>query len=381
MSMVYSDAYKIGIMSPSFTNGSFSTGPDDKVAAVDVYDAEFAADGAAVINSVQDLGGGLIDTIKDLLNTSKLGISSFLEIKNDLAKFDPKKLTDRLMLSSGDFRASMSELSAGIKNNASLTLLKDKADAVMCTVNDYRSKVSGAQAQSVNQLGSFINSYTKTSIFKASDSGAVGSILGSVIGKASDLGITGAFTSLTATLKDNTILNKTVKALLPIALRNSDIKLLKEMSNSPAAKLINVISPGFSSAVAGYYKGTGAGKTGAISDWRDLTTTLSNVNSQWDKAQRGNGTTATNIVGLMGGSKDFQKLIVTGVSALNGGNPKAREKNYALASVYPKTSVADQFKKNFPAVVSLALSGSQKTRKAESVLGSAPLKILKKVLF
>lgn len=344
---------------PTIASGSFATGPDTLVEAVDIYAKEFAKDGAPIINSIQDLATGLKDTIRDLISASTSGLDDFLKIKDSIAEFDPKALADRVLLASSEFRSSVSELGKDIMNGVGLNVLKTKAQDVMCTVNDVRNIVSGKDMASINKLGSFVNQFTGTNLFRSNDTTALGGLLSTVVGKASDLGITGVFTSLTSTLTDNSLINKTVKTLLPIALRNSDIKLLKEISGSPAAKLINVFAPGFSNSLASYYRGTGYGKGNTLNSWTDLVHTLANVDQQWDRISRGGDGLATNLMMLLNGSRDFQKLLITGVNSFTDDDNKARQKNYALARTYKKTTVEEELAKHFPNVALLSINGPQ----------------------
>lgn len=343
---------------PTIASGSFSAGPDAAVEALDIYSKEFAKDGSLIINSIQDLAAGLKDTLRDLIDISDSGISNFLTIKDDLANFNPKALADRVLLASSEFRSSVSELSKDIMDGVGLNVLKTKAQDVMCMVNDVRSVVSGNEMQKINKLGSFINQYTGSNLFRINDTTALGGLLSKVVDTASGLGVTGVFTSLTETLADNTLLNKTVKTILPIALRNSDIKLLREISNSPAAKLVNIFSPGFSNTLASYYRGTGYGSSSPINSWTDLVHTLTNVDQQWDRISRGDGSLATNLLSLLNGSRDFQKVLIAGVNTFKG-DQKGREKNYALARTFKKTTVKEELMKHFPNVAILSINGSQ----------------------
>lgn len=352
---------------PTLASGSFSTGPSDAVATVDVYAKSFGAEGQAVLNSIQGMSGGLGSGLMDLISGGVGSLTDFLSVKDSIMSFDPKKLTERVLNTSTNLRGAIGSLGGDIMSKVNMNTFMDKANGIMCTVGDVRSMVDKAQVNTMGQLGSFINDYTGSSVYNPKDNAALGGLLGGVIGKASDLGIGGTFTALTSTITDKGLINKTVKAVLPMALRNSDMRLLDEMARSPAAKLINTISPGFTQQVTSLYRGGGISKQKPLTNWNSMISAFGNVNKQWDKLQKKDGSTVSSIVSLIGGSRDFQQLLVTGVNALDRSDPEYKRKvTYALARNRAAVDPKKLLQKNFQSTALTSIVGKAATMVSDS---------------
>lgn len=352
--------------SPELAAGSFACGPNDDVATADIYKLKSAMGGGIKpITSIQELNASIPDA------TFKLALSGdtaadFLSASNGEPVFDKDLLTARLLGTSSEFKASYSELDAQLKKGALTNTFKDKASALMCTVNDVKSSVNSANIGSVKALGNFINKYTGKPLFSGQDKGAIAGLLGSVVTTASKLGITGAFTSLATTVNDNGIMGRVTRAVLPVALKNSDTKLLRELSSSNTGKLINVFSPGFTQnfTKAFSYRGDrgGMGGSGSLGTFEDIFHSFEKVDSQWNVLQRGNeGNTAVNMLSIVGGSKDFQRLVMTGIKYWEQEKregktpPVAIDPMMLLAGTFSEVTVGQAIKRDFPKVALLSV--------------------------
>ncbi len=350
---------------PALTKGTFEGGADDSVATADIYSLTSAVGGAtdAVITSIQELELGIDEKIFDM-KLAAGEVADFLSAQKDelLGEIQVNKdlLTERLLGANSEFKGAYNELNATLKKGAMLkTAAQAKASKLLCTINDTKSFVDSAKIKDVRALGNFVNKYTGTKIFSGQDSGAISGMLGSVITTASDLGISGAFKSIAETVNDNGILGRVTRAVLPIALRNSDTKMLRDISSSMAGKLINVFSPGFTQNFAkGFtYRGDRA-KT--LTSFEDMFHAFENVDSAWDILERGDGGSAINLLSLMGGSRDFQNLVMTGVKYWTTENSNGRpspvrvQPVYGLSTVYREVSVGDAIKRDFPKVALLS---------------------------
>lgn len=351
--------------SPTIAEGSFATGPNDDVATADIYKLKSAMGGGIKpITSIQELNS-LVDKSTFSLNLSADVAADFMSASNGEPIFDKDLLTARLLGASSEFKASFNELDAMLKKGALTNAFKDKASALMCTINDTKSMVDSANIGSVKALGSFINKYTGKSIFSGQDKGAIAGLLGSVVTTASKLGISGAFTSLVSTVNDNGIMGRITRAVLPVALKNSDTKLLRELSSSNTGKLINVFSPGFTqnfSKAFSYRGDRGIGGGGSLNTFEDIFHSFENIDSQWSILQRGgDGNTALNMMSIIGGSKDFQKLVMTGVKyweteKREGKTPPVPvDPMMILAGGFSEITVGQAIKRDFPRVALLSV--------------------------
>ena len=330
--------------------GAFTAGPKDELATADIY--KLTSSSGSTINSIQSAVGKLETSIFG--NVGK-ELEDFMSSVGGEIKFDPKILSERIMGTSSELKNSFRELTGDMQNSALVETFKDKTNDLMCKIDDYKSMASKANVTEVRALGNFINQYTGTKIFSSSDKGALGGLLGSVVGKASDLGVTGVFTNLTKTITDNGLISKIVKVALPLAAKNSDFKLLREMSSSPAGRLINVFSPGFTSNMSRMYSQTSYSGRNTFNTYDDMLTSFSNINDQWDMLQRGEDNVALNLVSLLGGSKDFQRLLLAGVSYYANKPETKSKREYALATIYKKRTVYEDIKRYFPTTVIMDL--------------------------
>ena len=349
---------------PTLAAGSFQCGPDDDVATADIYKLKSAM-GAGIkpITSIQELTASIPDaTFKFALTEDK--VADFMSAAKGAAVFDKDLLTARILGTSSEFKASFNELDAMLKKGALTNTFNDKASKFMCTINDAKSMVDSANINSVKALGSFVNKYTGTPIFSGQDKGAIAGLLGSVVTTASKLGISGAFTSLSQTVNDNGIMGRVTRAVLPIAMKNSDTRLLREISSGQTGALINVFSPGFTQSFSRNFTYRSNNGGGSLNTFEDVFHSFENVDSQWDSLQRGGeGNSALNILAIMGGSKDFQRLVMTGVkywtteSRTPGGKapPVRVDPMMMLANVFPEITVGQAIKRDFPKVALLSV--------------------------
>jgi hypothetical protein len=346
---------------PELASGSMSCGPNDDVATADIYKLKSAMGGKGIkpITSIQELNAEISSSFELMPNIG--GAADFMSTANGALVFDKELLTNRILGTSGEFRASFNELNAQLKAGTLMSTFKDKASKMSCRIGDTASLINSSDIGSVKALGSFINKYTGKPLFSGQDKGAIAGLLGSVVTKASDLGISGAFTTLASTVSDNGIIGRMTRAVLPLALKNSDTKLLRELSDSSAGSLINVFSPGFTQnfSKAFTYRGNNSGSLGTF---EDVFTSFGNVNSQWSTMERGNsGNVALNLASLIGGSTDFQKLISTGIkyweTEKRGGKtpPVPIDPMMLLANIFQEVTVGNAIHRDFPKVALLSV--------------------------
>lgn len=348
---------------PSIASGAFTGGPKDELASVDVYKIKSAL-GKAVkpITSVQELSAEVDKWAFDLTLDAGTANDFMSKVKGELT-FDKDVLTKRLLGCNSEFKSAFNELNDKLKNGAMLSTLKDKAKSVMCTINDTKSLVNSAKIGDVQALGKFINKYTGTPIFSGQDKGALSGLLGSVVKTSSDLGITGAFKAITDTVKDNGIIGRVTRAVLPAVVKNSDTGLLKELTSGKAGMLINVVSPGFTQTFSRAFKYQGNRAT-SLNSFEDIFGAFKNIDNSWDQLSRGGeGNTAVNLLSIMGGSKDFQNLMMTGVKywsveqkKQDGRRPAVPiDPMYMLVSAYQEVTVGQAVQRDFPKVALLSL--------------------------
>lgn len=347
------------ITMPKLAGGTFTSGPKEEVATADVYSMVTGAGGDSPITSIQALNIMPDTSLFDKLDGSST--ADFLSKAKEGLKFDTNLLTNRLLGAQDEFKANFGAMTDSMKKGAMLDTFKDQAKYVLTTIKDTRSLVKAAQIGDVKALGNFVNKYTGSKTFSGTDKGAVGGLLGSVVSTASNLGISGVFSTLAATVSDKGIVGRLTRAVMPFALKNSDSRLLKELSSGTAGKLINVISPGFTQQFTKGFQYRGD-RSKTLNSFDDVLSSFVNIDKQWDKLSRGgDGNIATNLLSLMGGSRDFQNLISTGVKhwmtekSAGRPTPVPIDPMHALAAVYQEVTVAQAIQRDFPKVALLSL--------------------------
>lgn len=347
---------------PLLANSTFTSGPSDTFAVADIYNLKSSLGGSKPITSIQELNAAVESNILGIqLNAGDA--SDFLsKMESGYLKFDTDLLTSRVLGTNNQFKTAFGELNDSMKKGSLLDTFKDKAKFISSTVGEVKSLVKAANIKDVKALGNFINRYTNSKIFSGQDKGAISGLLGSVITTSSNLGISGAFKAITDTINDNGILGRVTRAVLPIAMKNSDSKLLREITNSPAAGLINVLSPGFTQnfSKAFSYRGT---NNRSLSTFEDVFRSFEKVNNLWRTVPRSSGGEATNVLAVVAGSRDFQNLVMSGVkywvteqNKPGGGGqvpPVPIDPLFALATSYSEITVGSAIKRDFPKVAML----------------------------
>lgn len=372
----------INVKLPNLAPSIFSTGPKETAATPDIYAMVTGTSGRSPITSIQGLNLMPDTSLFDKLDGSST--LDFLDKAKQGIKFNPDALKDRITGLTGDLKASFNGMSDKLKQGSMLDTFKDKAKFALATVKDAKSLVKVAKTGDIKALGSFVNKYTGTAVFSGKDKGALGGLLSSTVKLASDSGLSGIFSAVSSTVADNGVIGKITRATLPYVVKNSDSRLLKELANGNAGKLIDTFSPGFSKdfSKAFKYSGTNA-KT--LTSFEDILGSFQKVNAGWDVLARGPvGNTATDLKVLSASSKDFQSLLLTGVSYWNKRQrenpavvpPVPPKPMFMLSGMFPEISVSGAFRRDFPKVVMLSLYDTRLPRPAGKVAGTrSPKKV------
>lgn len=356
---------------PEVAPSSFSTGPKDEVATADIY--SLGKNISRTITSVKSLGLDAQSKLDGFFNDSS-ELANFLEKGKDKIglEFNESILTQRLLETSSEIKGAFADLTASVKNGAKFNIAKQKVRDIQCTINDVKSSVSAAKIRDLRSLGGFINKYTKKSIFSATDTGAMSGLLASVVEKSESLGIKGAYTSLMDTIQDNALLRGITKTLVPIALAKGYPNLLRQISTSPWGSAVNFFVPGATQKLLKDFSLKPSSNIRVIGSFEDLLITIDGVEGAWSRSAReGSDEDVFDIFSIMGGSKDFQRLLYSGVQHFYSANNGARAHTpivtpngaklyalYGLAAHYAQTTPAAAAKRYFPIV---ALTGTYDT--------------------
>lgn len=352
---------------PSIDTGAFTSGPLEEVATADIYKLT----GGAKITSIQDLNLNLDASSMFDFSLAPGGAKDYLtKLESGALPFNNDLLMGRLQGVADEGKGLMSGLTDAMKKGAALATFKDKGGNLLVNLGGQFSKINPANMKDVRALGGFINKYTGTKVFSGKDSGALSGLLSTVIGSASNLGVGGVFKTITDTVNDNGIIGRVTRAVLPIAMKNSDSKLLREMTSGPAGALINVFSPGFTQNFSRAFTYRGGNRGTKLNSFEDIFHSFENMDSQWKFLSReGSSDPALNLLSLVTGSKDFKNLMMTGVmhwateKAAQRPTPVPVDPLYALAMTFHETTVGQAIHRDFPKVALLSVYNAKLPRK------------------
>jgi hypothetical protein len=238
-----------------------------------------------------------------------------------------------------------------------------EAQSLMCTVGEYANKVDIKKLGSVIAIGSAMSSVNGVSgaLNVASKAYSTG-IFSGVIKQASDAGLGGVFTTIKDKIVENGALVNVAKAVTPFILKNTDVKLLRELTNSGVGRAINDLAPGFTVAFSQVYNPKQGYSLSKIDSFQSIISSFNEIDGAWNKAQQ-NGADITSIFGILAGTKAFRNMLYTGISytlaGLQEDQRKKQLQDMSLARIYKKTTVKELLSKYFPGIPMLGDYGTR----------------------
>ena len=343
-------------MTPQLATSIFSSGADEVFATIDGYKAK----GEEILNS---LPINLKDA-KDIFAAIKFTKDGF-DILGSAKALSKTVVGDYLKTTVAGMGLNINDLGPGIvaKTTALLQTTIPAAQDVMCKIGDYVNKASVSDYGRIAKLGYALSKVKGVSgVISVLNQGQYGAVLGNIIGEASDTGIGGVLTSIKNTIDENGTFIRVAKAAVPFVLKNSDISLLRELTNGVGGKLMNSIVPGFAKSFSSTFAPVHKYNLSRTASFGQIIDSFDGIYKNWDKASQ-NGETITNIFSMLSGTKEFKTLLGSGIAWVLSDQvddqKKKRAQDHALAKIYGESTVHDQIKKYFPGMV---ITGSYKQR-------------------
>ena len=291
----------------------FKTGVEDSIGVVDVYTETSAitpiddvtVDNVVDPNSLSSLMGGNLSANAPIVT----GITS------DGIKVDANALKTGVISSLG-LSSTLSSLSAGIKEGITevkgYTNILAQAGSIINTIKSANltsitgvaSMISTISSKAGN-LGVNINGTTIT------DLSGITNLSTNILNQAIKLGIPNSFSQFANGFKNNPnlLLNITNK-ILPNVINNSDINTLSNISTSIIGKSVMAANPNLINNFASNYKlpsNTPSNQLPVIG--AQIGNTFNNLNPNWNKSIKSNGTVIGNCNVLQNASNDLQKVL------------------------------------------------------------------------
>lgn len=362
---------------------TFSSGPKDSLASVDVYGAT-----GGVVNSIQDTKtASTLDISTILANSGKgllTGAGSLLKVNSVTGAVSLNQATILQRLNAVVPAAAGSI--RGLSSDAQKTLTSAYTDYGSVNVNMSGSTFNVDSAHvadlsgysdyvnMVNSYGTGLSNETVPGQCSIYDVDSHASLISAGVIQGSSYGIPSTWSTLTtpSAVSANTgLLTKVTSACLPVLVKNGDLGNLKAMAASPGGQIFDAVYPNYGQQLISNYSSTAYGRNGgaSVQDYSNLISIFTSANSQWNVFDRigdatGVDNTTLNLLKLIGGSNDFTTLLAIGVKSLVDGD---KGKFNILATMFQRTTVEAEVAKYFPRVVlSTSLANSQ-TQKSQTI--------------
>ena len=265
----------------------FVSGPDDKLATVDLYKAS-----GKLVNELRDISdtfqASALDGLKggnNLLDSAKSSI-----IKGfDSAKLGIQLDTDSLMKGLISVNPGMMSALKSLPSTIQGELTKVSGfSSIAGTFNGIASQISKANLSTLNGIGSLINGVCKTNLpFNFTDKNALAQFSASLIVQASKVGIKGAFKAFVDNITDKKVLKGIVANIASHAIANCMTDLLKDVATSPVAKLMTRVVGGLALGyLQNYTTPNRASVNQRYDNYSNARTTLNGFDSNWARYSR-----------------------------------------------------------------------------------------------
>lgn len=335
-------------MATGLATSIFSKGAKDDYATLDAYKSS----GKSVVNSLPVLPSDLSDIFKSVKFTD-----TPYNLLGSVDVLSASALSDQLKESAKGLGLKADSLTGGMVGKATTLLQSTKlsAQSMMCTVGEYSSKINVKDGMRMAKLATVL-SQTKdlTGAVRVLNQSQNASILTSMIGEASDIGGGGVLTSLGKTIEENGILARVVKGSIPYVLNNSDVTLLREITNGAGGKVLNSLSPGFAKQFSSLYMPQNRYNLNYVQSYTTIFDSFDKIYDTWDKGSQ-NGESIGSILSTIAGTAAFRTMLGSGIAwilkSAADAEKKKRAQQQALARIYSQSTVSDQIKMYFPRTV------------------------------
>lgn len=349
-------------MSGLLSTPIFVSGPDDKVAAVDLYKAS-----GKLVNELRDIS----DVFKaNALDALKGGNTLLGAVKGDIIK-GLDSLTAGIQVDTDSLMKGLISVNPGMVSalralpstmQSELTNISGFAD-IEGTFNGIKAQISKATLSTINGLGSLVNGITGANLpFNFTDKVGLAQFSASLIIQATRVGIPGVFKAFVDQIKDRKVLRNIVASVAEQAVRNSMTDLLSDMASSPASRLLAKVGGGLALKYIRDYKNPYKSSIGKkYENYRLGMTALDAVLDEWilyyrrgSPAFEGNyALTGSNdfLVALLIAAKYQTKWIIpTNPGLINTAAGTSAEAYIALITRNLNTTAKNSLRVNFPLV-------------------------------
>lgn len=334
----------------------FSTGPDDSLGTVDIYNKN----NSTVINNRPNIEEFIdSDLTKSFVANEKIIDELKIIVGNDQSglKIDKEALISGVLATSSGVMGAFRSLPEAMRNE--LTKV-DGNNKIQMTLNGVEKYLDKANLSTISNLALMIKGISGCSFpLQLQDKHGI-SILGTnLIKQSSKLGLFDSYHAFIECLADKYIGKKITKNLIPYITGNSDFNLLKSVANGPFAKDVINDYPNVINTFSSSFK---LPKNKSATEYKniasDIFDSFNKIKPDWYTSSN-----RANLTSLNNCSSDFNKLIDINCSLIRKTIPTSGNINTSVLSNLDKTLVIssivnknnnlisspkDQLKKSFP---------------------------------
>lgn len=292
----------------------FNTGPNDLLAAVDVYTDKPTSVINSLIGKLSSFDTGILD------NNSALGgiagqLTSLFSGKSGAFSVNPSDMLNRVNSIVGGARGAISSLTGSVLSSltSGIGLNSATAGRLAVTVGGVESRFNSADPTSVTNFMGVVNTLVSdTDLGSVLDVGAETSLLTGVVGQCIKLQIPNAISAIASNARSQSALKSALGSNVGLALDSGSVSAIQSILGVTGGQgIIRTAAPNATSRLLRNYSipaGTPPSSYGALAS--TLTGVLSGIDTNWNSYSRG-GTQISNLAAYTRASPDALKVLAT----------------------------------------------------------------------
>jgi hypothetical protein len=296
---------------------TFSTGPNDVLAAVDAY----LKKDSGVTNAIKDISdlfsANSLSVLKggNLLNSKELkSLITGVDVLTGKIKINPEALLKGVIASNPDLVSSL----RGLGDDLQTKLLSGVGVSdITATLQGISKSIGIADLSTLTGVGSMVNSLSNGNFpISFVDKTGLTSLATSLIKQASSLGIPDTFTAFTASITDTKMLGDIAKQLIPSLITGSSSNLLKSIANSPIGKnIIKQVPNLITEYIGNYKKPAEIDQAQAKEEYETIDGSFEQMSPEWKQCTREDYEKPVNLSLLEKVTSDFKDILLSKVKA------------------------------------------------------------------
>lgn len=321
--------------------------PDEALATVDVYKEK----AVGIVNSIQDqLSSHGID-LGAIIRGGRSVASLLPSIIDKAGKLSEGSILERLAASSDIAKSVFSKFPSDTLASA-IGYVKEAQDLVV-SVQGVVRLAQNTDFTNVKALGEFVNKVYGSDIIGFSDPNSKAGVMISLIGDCQKAGFGNVFKQMTSELTGD-VLNKVAAGCVDIGIRESDISLLKDVSDRMGGGFVKAASPNVIQDFAkNFTKKETLNPESSSVLFKDINETFVTIHDDWALAPRSMDYSdrVLNARALSGASPDFLEVVMDNVIQPIGATILDVGNIVATTALNVVSSPKDVLKKQFPRLV------------------------------